>query len=162
MPELNPKTAAYANKLRSRVCGICIQDDKLLLVRHGSTVNNNAFWAPPGGGIQYGETMQACLKRELQEETGLEVKVERFLFVNEFLQPPLHAIEFFFEAKIIGGTMKTGADPEAAEGEQLIEHVQWLTIKELQAIPFQDKHRALQLLLCFDDLLGLKHHFIPS
>lgn len=162
MTELNPKTAAYADKLRIRVCGICIHNDKLLLVRHSHTVGNSAFWAPPGGGLQYGETMQACLKREIQEETGLEVKVDRFLFVNEFLQPPLHAVEFFFEAKAVGGTLKTGTDPEASEDKQLIEHVQWLTIKELQAIPFQDKHRALQLLLCFDDLLGLKHHFIAS
>ena len=160
MTEMNPKAAAYGAKLRVRVCGICIQNDKLLLVRHGSTVNNTAFWAPPGGGLQYGETLQACLKRELQEETGLEVQVERFLFINEFLQPPLHAVEFFFEAKITGGVLSTGTDPEAATGEQLIEHVQWLKLKELQAIPFKDKHRVLQLLLSLDDLLGLNHYFI--
>lgn len=161
MPELNPKTAAYAAQLRVRACGICIHKDKLLLVRHGSTVDNDAFWAPPGGGLQYGETMQACLKREILEETGLEVQVERFLFVNEFLHSPLHAIEFFFEVSVTGGALGTGTDPEAAAGEQLIEQVQWLTIKELQAIPFKDKHRVLQLLLCFDDLLGLNHYFIP-
>ncbi|WP_162054802.1 NUDIX domain-containing protein [Pontibacter pamirensis] len=161
MPELNPKAAAYAGKTRVRVCGICIHNDKLLLVRHGGTVDNRDFWAPPGGGLQYAETMQSCLKREIQEETGLEVQVERFLFVNEFLQPPLHAIEFFFEAKISGGTLGTGSDPEAAAGEQLIEQVQWLTLKELQAIPYNDKHRVLQLLLSLDDLLGMDHYFIP-
>lgn len=161
MPELNPKAAAYADMLRVRVCGICIQDNKLLLVRHGSTVDNGAFWAPPGGGLQYGETMQACLKREIKEETGLDVKVERFLFVNEFLQPPLHAIEFFFEVEMTGGTLGTGSDPEAAADEQLIEQVAWLTKKELQVIPFRDKHRILQLLLSLDDLLGLDHYFIP-
>ncbi|GAB3538922.1 NUDIX hydrolase [Pontibacter brevis] len=161
MPELNPKTAPYAEKLRVRVCGICIHNNKLLLVRHGSTVGNENFWAPPGGGLQYGETMQAGLVREIQEETGLEVQVERFLFVNEFLQPPLHAVEFFFEVNVKGGSLVTGADPEATAEEQLIEQVQWLALKELQAIPFKDKHRVLQLLLSFDDLLGLNHYFIP-
>lgn len=156
----NPTAAPYADKLRVRACGICIQDNKLLLVRHGSTIGNKAFWAPPGGGQHYGETIQECLKRELLEETGLEVRVERFLFVNEFLQPPLHAIEFFFEVHITGGSLRTGVDPEAAPGEALLEHVQWLTIKELQAIPFKDKHRSLQLLLSLDDLLGLNHYFI--
>jgi 8-oxo-dGTP diphosphatase len=160
MPDLNPHAAAYADKLRVRVCGICIHGNKVLLARHGHTVGNNAFWAPPGGGLHYGETMQACLKRELQEETGLEVKVERFLFVNEFLHPPLHAIEFFFEVSIIGGSLRTGTDPEAAQDEQLLEQVQWLTIKELQAIPYRDKHRALQLLLSLDDLLGMDHYFL--
>ena len=158
--QLNPKATAYADKLRVRACGICIQHDKLLLVRHGSTIGNNAFWAPPGGGLHYGETVQECLRRELLEETGLEVRVERFLFVNEFLKPPLHAIEFFFEVHITGGSLRTGADPEAAPGEALLEHVQWLTIKELQGIPNSDKHRCLQLLLSLDDLLGLNHYFI--
>ncbi|GAA4436304.1 NUDIX hydrolase [Pontibacter saemangeumensis] len=161
LPKLNPHAAAYADKLRVRVCGICIQDNRLLLARHGSTIANNAFWAPPGGGLHFGETMQACLKRELLEETGLEVRVERFLYVQEFLQPPLHAVEFFFEVRVTGGSLRTGTDPEAATGGALLEHVQWLTIKELQAIPYQDKHRTLQLLLSLDDLLGLNHYFIP-
>jgi len=160
MPQLSPNAAAYAEKLRVRVCGVCIQDKKLLLVRHGQTIGNSAFWAPPGGGLQYGETMQECLKREFREETGLEVETERFLFVNEFLHHPLHAVEFFFEVRITGGTLRTGTDPEAAAEAQLLEQVQWLTIKEVQAIAYQDKHRALQLLLSFDDLLGLKHSFI--
>ena len=161
MSELNPLAAAYAGNLRVRVCGICIEKDQLLLVQHGSTVGNKAFWAPPGGGLQYGETMQACLKREILEETGLDVEVERFLFVNEFLQAPLHAIEFFFEVKVNGGSLSTGRDPEAAAGVQLIERVQWLTLKEVQALPFKDKHRVLQLLLSLDDLLGISHNFLP-
>ncbi|OKL41655.1 NUDIX domain-containing protein [Pontibacter flavimaris] len=161
MPDLNPAATAYADKLRVRVCGICIQDDKLLLIRHGKTIGNSAFWAPPGGGLQYGESMQECLKREFEEETGLQVKVKRFLFVNEFLQEPLHAVEFFFEVNILGGSMETGSDPEADADNQLIEHLQWLTVKEIQEIPLADKHRSLQLLLSLDDLLGLPHNFIP-
>ncbi len=160
MPHLNPKAAAYSDKMRVRACGVCVKDDRILLVRHGKTVGNSAFWAPPGGGVGYGETLQDCLKREFQEETGLEVKVERFLFVNEFLEPPLHAVEFIFEVSIVGGELQTGTDPEAAANEQLIEQVQWLTVKELQEIPYKDKHRSLQLLLSLDDLLGLKHYFI--
>ncbi|WP_276495769.1 NUDIX domain-containing protein [Pontibacter litorisediminis] len=160
MPDLNPAAAAYAHKLRVRACGILIQDDKLLLVRHGRTMGNDAFWAPPGGGVEFGESMQQCLKREFKEETGLEIEVSRFLFVNEFLQPPLHAVEFFFEVKAVGGSMKTGSDPEAEAGNQLIEHLQWLTVKEIQHIPFADKHRSLQLLLSLDDLLGLPHNLV--
>lgn len=162
MPDLNPAAAAYADKLRVRACGICIQDNKLLLIRHGHTLGNSAFWAPPGGGLQYGERIQECLKREFEEETGLQVAVSRFLFVNEFLQPPLHAVEFFFEVKLKSGSLATGTDPEAGPDRQLIEQVQWLTIKEIQRIPMPDKHRALQHLLSLDDLLGLPHNFIPE
>lgn len=159
MPDLNPNASAYANKLRVRVCGVCQQENKLLLVRHDSTLNNNAFWAPPGGGVDFGETMQQALEREMLEETGVKVSVGRFLFINEFVQPPLHAIEFFFEVKITDGSIITGSDPEAAADKQLIRQVQWLPIKELQAIPTSDKHRALQHLFSLDDLLGLPDHF---
>ncbi|TPE45999.1 NUDIX domain-containing protein [Pontibacter mangrovi] len=161
MPDLNPAAAAYAEKLRVRVCGICVQDHKLLLVRHGSTIGNNAFWAPPGGGLAYGESIKECLKREFEEETGLQVEVKRFLFANEFLQEPLHAVEFFFEVNAVGGSLRTGTDPEAGPDRQLIEHLEWLTVKQIQQIPFADKHRSLQLLFSLDDLYGLSDYFIP-
>ena len=162
MPELNPKATAYADKLRVRVCGICIVEGKLLLVKHGQTVGNKVFWSPPGGGLTYGETMQECLKRELLEETGLHVKVNRFLFVNEFLEPPLHALEFFFEVSITAGELATGSDPEVTQEQQLIEQVQWLSIKDILAIPLSDKHRILQHLISLDDLLGMDHYFISG
>ncbi|WP_347156947.1 NUDIX hydrolase [Pontibacter chitinilyticus] len=158
MTDLNPNAAPYAQQLRVRVCGVCLQDGKLLLVRHDKTVRNTAFWAPPGGGVAFGETLQQALVRELQEETGLQVAVNRFLFVNEFVHPPLHALEFFFEVHILGGNLITGTDPESPPDKQLIQQVKWLSIKELHAIPTADKHRALQHLFSFDDLLGLPHH----
>ncbi|MEJ8801903.1 NUDIX domain-containing protein [Pontibacter sp. H249] len=162
MPKLNPKALPYADNLRVRVCGICITDHKLLLAKHEHTIGNNAFWAPPGGGLLYGETMQDCLKREMLEETGLTVEVNRFLFVNEFLQAPLHAIEFFFEVKITDGNLMTGSDPEVEQEQQLIKNVQWLSIKEILAIPIPDKHRVLQHLISLDDLLGLDHNFMAG
>jgi 8-oxo-dGTP diphosphatase len=162
MTELNPKAQAYAEKLRVRVCGICIHDDKLLLIRHAHTINNKAFWAPPGGGLVYGESMQNCLKREMLEETGLEVEIGRFLFVNEYLQEPLHAIEFFFEVQLVGGDLKTGSDPESEPDKQLIEEAKWLNMKEIINLPISDKHRSLQYLISLDDLLGQDHYFIGA
>ncbi|NEM97791.1 NUDIX domain-containing protein [Pontibacter burrus] len=160
MIEINPNAAMYADKVRIRVCGICIQDNKLLLVRHQATIKNQVFWAPPGGGLQFGETIEACLKREMLEETGLIVDVTRFLFVNEFLQAPLHALELFFEVKPVSGTIATGTDPEAAPDMQLIEEVAWKTKQEVNAIPLTDKHSILHHLYSFNDLLSLPHHFL--
>lgn len=162
MTELNPKAGSYSERLRVRVCGICIKDDKLLLVKHEHTIGNKAFWAPPGGGLSYGETMHDCLKREMLEETGLNVKIDRFLFTNEFLHPPLHAVEFFFEVSITDGELETGSDPEVTAAQQLIQKVQWLSIKDILAIPLPDKHRVLQHLISLDDLLGLNHYFISG
>ncbi|QCR21731.1 NUDIX hydrolase [Pontibacter sp. SGAir0037] len=159
MTILNPNAAAYADKVRLRVSGICIQDDKLLLVRHQATIANNCFWAPPGGGLQFGETVEACLQREFFEETGLQVAVKRFLFLNEFLQPPLHAIELFFEVQILGGQAATGYDPESPADQQLIEEVAFLPMSEIRKIPQPDKHKILHYLINLDDLFGMTHQF---
>ncbi|MFD2244661.1 NUDIX domain-containing protein [Pontibacter ruber] len=160
MKNLNPNIAAYTDKVRVRVCGICIEQNKLLLVRHQASVGNSMFWAPPGGGLNYGETVEDCLKREFLEETGLQIQVNRFLFVNEFLQEPLHAIELFFEVSTTGGSLLTGIDPEATEENQIIEQVQFLSLKEIQQVPKQDQHCMLHHLLSLDDLLGMPHRFL--
>lgn len=57
---------------------------------HGAIINENkhillhrredhGFWALPGGKIKLGESIVACLKRELLEETGLKVSIERLV-----------------------------------------------------------------------------------
>lgn len=160
MDKFNPNLEAYAQQLRTRICGICIYQEKLLLVRHQSTIQNRMFWAPPGGGLSYGEKITDCLKREMKEETGLEIIVSRFLFINEYIQPPLHAIEYFFEVTISGGKILTGKDPEAEKSKQIIESVEFLSLAEVNNIPLSDKHRILHHLYSLDDLLGLKNYFL--
>src|SRR5205814_2113551 len=86
----------FGNKLRVRVCGICIKDQTILLIKHKYLGPKNELWAPPGGGLNFGENARTSLEREFKEETGLNVRVEDFLFIHEFLNPPLHAIELFF------------------------------------------------------------------
>ena len=102
----------FGNRLRVRVCGICIEDQKVLLINHHSLNQNGDFWSPPGGGMDYSENAEECLKREFQEETGVEIEIEKFLFVHEYLSPPLHAIELFFLVKRISGEIELGYDPE--------------------------------------------------
>lgn len=54
---------------RISVKGIVINDDgRILLCRE-----DNGLWEMMGGGIDFGEEPEECLKREIREETGLEV-----------------------------------------------------------------------------------------
>src|SRR5688572_22092013 len=101
----------YGNRLRVRVCGLCWDGDSLLLANHSSVAGNN-LWLPPGGGLEYGETLEKALKREFLEETGLEVTQLDFAFGCEFVKEPLHSVELFFNVAKNGGTLKTGYDPE--------------------------------------------------
>ena len=119
----------YGNQLRIRVCGICVKDDRVLLINHAGMNESGEFWSPPGGGLQFGETIEECLKREFLEETNTIISVGKFLKINEFVKHPLHAIELFYEVKILSGETKVGFDPEMEE--QIIKDVKWLSFAEV-------------------------------
>lgn len=141
---INPVHEIYGNRIRLRVCGLCIQDDQILLVNH-NLIAETDFWAPPGGGIEFGESAAACLVREFKEETGLDVQVGSFLFTTEFIQPPLHAIELFFQITILGGQLKKGIDPEMESKDQIIREVKFLSWDEIKKINPKSLHGAFSL-----------------
>lgn len=122
----------YGNHIRIRVCGVCIQKGKILLLNHIGIKENADYWCPPGGGLQFGETIEECLKREFLEETNTKISVGKFLAVNEFVNPPLHAIELFYEVKIISGIPKKGIDPEMEE--QIITDLRWMDMGEIKCL----------------------------
>jgi len=59
--------------VREAVRGLVLDPaDRVLLVRFVNPESREEFWATPGGGLDPGEELEAGLRRELQEETGLE------------------------------------------------------------------------------------------
>lgn len=150
----------FGNRLRIRVCGICIVQDRILLVKHAYLGEKAYLWAPPGGGIQFGEDAETALKREFSEETSFEVQIKRFLFVNEFLKAPLHAIELFFEVTIEEGKIQTGYDPEMPSERQIIRKVAFLSIPEVLKENPLNLHGVLRDIQNFSLLLEKKGYFL--
>lgn len=146
----------YGNRLRTRVCGICVTDDRLLMVRHRGIGITDTFWCPPGGGMQFGETAPEALRREFLEETGFLVEPGALLFVNEFIQPPLHAMELFFKAEILGGALHRGGDPEMSAHNQIITDVELMTFDQIKAYPAEEVHRVFQLCHSLEDVFSLR------
>ena len=153
----------FGNKIRVRVCGILIQDGKILLVKHHSLSKAGYLWAPPGGGVNFGETVEDSLKREFAEETGLTVETEGFLFINEYLEPPLHAIELFFKVKVTGGQLITGTDPEMGDN-QIIKEVKFMDDTQLKAEPSEALHSILTITPSLQELINLRgyYKYIPK
>ncbi len=56
---------------RVTVKGLCVRDGKVLLIREAEKISGK--WEMPGGGLDFGEDIQEGFKREVKEETGMEV-----------------------------------------------------------------------------------------
>lgn len=150
---------AYAGVARVRVCGLLVRNDTLLLTAHrGLLPNQLPFWSPPGGGWQFGETLQQGLEREFAEETGLAVSVGRFLHLHEFRGPGLQALELFFEVRPRdpSATPRLGLDPEHAPDAQLLTQLAFMTPRQLGLLLPSQVHPVLRDIISPDDV------FIPQ
>ena len=132
--------AKFGNQLRTRVNGILIEEERLLMVKHRMG-KGRTLWSVPGGGMHFGSNAVENLRREFYEETNLEVAVGDYLFVYEYLDPPLHAMEHFFEVKRINGNVKLGNDPELSGENQILQEVSWKSFDEIRSIPLDSLHR---------------------
>ena len=148
----------FGNKIRVRACGILVQEGKILLVKHHSLGKCGYLWAPPGGGVNFGETVHESLKREFAEETGLSIEPGEFLFINEYLEAPLHAIELFFKVRATGGKLTRGTDPELGQN-QIIKEVKFMDARELKTEPAAALHSILKLANFPAELINLKDYY---
>ncbi len=145
----------FGKRLRIRVCGLLIENDQLLLIKHNYIGDLGYLWVPPGGGMQYGENAKEALKREFMEETGIDVYVGELAYVYEFLESPLHAIELFFWVCREGeedAPLLKGTDPELPLDQQIIVKVAFLSLEQLTQEEQYGLHNSLRFLKSWQDL----------
>lgn len=96
-----------------RYQGAIVRDGHLLLIQHTPHNSERGFWLFPGGGIEPGETEEACVVREMQEETCLTVRIERLLLE----EPVTHTQAVYQQRKtylcsVVSGEAAPGYEPE--------------------------------------------------
>lgn len=82
-----------------RVRAIIKRDNTLLLVRHKDPTNSHTYgsWVLPGGHVEDGEMLVDAVRRELQEELGVDARVGNLLYVHQFMSAGAYSgPEFFF------------------------------------------------------------------
>lgn len=119
-------------KLRILARTLVVDDDKILLVK-----NKGAnFWYPPGGGWEYeSETIIECAAREVEEETGYKVDIDKLLWVQEFHEGDKILFETFWLSRISEINTQTAdqlkhhvdIDPDGA-----VEEVRWFAQEDIQ------------------------------
>jgi 8-oxo-dGTP diphosphatase len=105
---------------------------RVLLVRRGRPPFVGS-WALPGGFCEWGETTEECCAREMLEETGVTVRVEKLLGVysDPKRDPRGHTVTVLYAARPVRGEAK-GSD-DAAEAR-------WFTRKEIGRLAFAFDH----------------------
>ena len=104
---MSRKPLASASPKLAVDCIILIQDNVLLIRRKNPPLG----WALPGGFVEYGETVEDAVRREMMEETGLELRNLRqfHVYSNPRRDPRCHCISVVFTAEGVG-TPKAGDD----------------------------------------------------
>ena len=101
--------------IKIRAAVILVKNGKILLARHRK--HNSQYWVIPGGTVEAGETLEQAAIREIEEETGLKIKILKLAFVSETIDEAgrKHTIDFFFNGSIISGVLKKGDDQRLSE-----------------------------------------------
>ena len=99
-----------------RYQGAIVRDDHLLLIRHRMDADGRTFWIFPGGGLEPGESPEDCVRREMKEETDLDVRVSRLaLDVPEpAADSPYRRLKTYL-CEPLAGEAKAGFEPEIPE-----------------------------------------------
>jgi mutator protein MutT len=115
------------------VAAIIKNGNKLLLTKE-VLENQREFWIFPGGGVNFGETLEEAMKREIKEELGMEIKVEKLLDFKEAIFPKYnyHTVIFFFLAKPLG---------ELSIKEKKILDARYFDFKEIENLNLVDSAR---------------------
>jgi 8-oxo-dGTP diphosphatase len=97
--------------------GVVVRRDGKVLVGLRRSGAQPGTWGLPGGHIEFGETWQQCARRELREETGLDLTTARVAGVTEAITPHdgRHEITIFLEGEA-RGEVRNAAPAE---------HVRW-------------------------------------
>lgn len=96
-----------ANKVGVGVGVFIVKDDGSFLMLRRKNAHGEGTWAPPGGHIEFGESIQACAIREVKEETGLDIsEPKQFATTNDIFEEGKHYVTLHVKAKWNGDLPK--------------------------------------------------------
>jgi len=95
------------------VVGLVVHEGKILMVRRSEQENSLAHmkWEYPGGKVDFGESPEAAVIREIEEETGVKARIKRllpesFVHVWDYSWGKQHTIIYGYECEFVSKTTR--------------------------------------------------------
>jgi 8-oxo-dGTP diphosphatase len=101
------------------------RDGTLLVTRRHAGVHLEGYWEFPGGKCDAGETLAACLARELREELDVDARIGHEVFTTTHAYPERFVELHFFRCQLLG-------EPRPQLGQEM----RWVRREELQSLEF--------------------------
>jgi mutator protein MutT len=101
------------------------REDRFLLTRRQKGIHLEGCWEFPGGKCGAGETLGACLARELREELAVEARVGHEVFTTTHAYPDRRVELHFFACELVG-----------QPAPQLGQEMRWVRREELAELEF--------------------------
>ena len=122
--------------IKVRATGILIEDQKILLVKQ--KVTDSRHWSLPGGTLECGETIAECIIREMAEETGLKVEIEKLLYICDRMENDQNqVVHITLKLRRTGGSLQLGYEPEPDANP--ITELKMVPIEELSQYGFSER-----------------------
>ncbi|MFJ6382737.1 NUDIX domain-containing protein [Kitasatospora sp. NPDC092039] len=118
--------------MHTRVTGIAVRDGRMLLLNQDT--EGPRTWSLPGGKVEDGETLAGALRREMREETGLDVEVGSLLYVCDVTA--VGVVHITFEVAVTGGRIGDIAD---GADTRPIRSVEWVKLDDLPGYGFSER-----------------------
>ena len=101
--------------------------DNQILLGKRKNAHGTSSWGPPGGHLEFGESLEECAIREVLEETGLVIKKPNFLAITNdiFKEEGKHYVSIFMKAHLSDGQIVQNLEPHK------VENWEWFHINDL-------------------------------
>jgi mutator protein MutT len=120
--------------------GIILKGNRVLVVQRKPASPRGLFWEFPGGKLEKGEDPRQCLRRELQEELGIEVEAGQRFEIVYHPYPDGRILLLSYLCRRVKG------EPRAVDCHR----IRWVTEKELKDLPMTEADLPLRNALCAD------------
>jgi 8-oxo-dGTP pyrophosphatase MutT (NUDIX family) len=143
-------------KFNFRVAGLILHNERILIHR----LKGDDFFVLPGGRVEFMENTEQTLIREMQEELGICVEIDRLLWIGEqffeMYDEQYHEISYYYLLSVDIAELKSDADFFEVVEDGRVYEFKWVKIADLKDeifYPIFVKERIFDLPKCIEKIV---------